>query len=76
MPHFLLAFCSVLFYLHVSKKLRAKMGRTMVGLCGGKGIAILAEAVTLREQSSGKILQPAVLLVCRAKASCAKKPLY
>jgi hypothetical protein len=48
-------------------KLRAKAGRTMVACAVAGALAILPEARTMSEHSSGKIKQPVVLPVLQGK---------
>jgi Na+-translocating ferredoxin:NAD+ oxidoreductase RNF subunit RnfB len=47
-----------MFAFPSAEQLRAKSGKTMVGKCGCKGIAIFAEAVAKREQSRAKFCSP------------------
>ncbi|RFZ90562.1 hypothetical protein D0C36_22560 [Mucilaginibacter conchicola] len=59
---------SLLFiFLLVSKKASGESGYNAGGQCGGKGIAILAEAQAKSERSGSKILQPVVLTALQGK---------
>jgi|GEM_PF-3526299 hypothetical protein len=64
-----------LFLYPVNGPASAEIDQNNGGLCAGKGISKLCRSESLRVRwlAEGKVLQPVVLVDCRAKAMCGKK---
>jgi hypothetical protein len=54
-------------------QLRMRAGRTMVALCGCKGIGIFCRSVGKRVRSKGQTFQPVVLADLQGKGLCSKE---